>query len=88
MRLAVSLLLGTVLLAGCNNPCQRTCARMKNFAEECGFNVSDAEFDACIDEQSAATKEDKETCREFGSNIERTWDCDVAAEYWGAPEGS
>ena len=89
MRLA-AVLVTALLLAGCNNSCQRVCVRMKTFAEDCGFQVSDAELDACLDEQSTASKDDRAICKDFGDagTIERTWDCEVVADYWGAPAGS
>ena len=89
MRLA-AILMTSVLLAGCNNPCQRVCVRMQTFAEDCGFQVSDAELDACINEQAAPSSDDRAICKEFGDagTIERTWDCEVAADYWGAGSGT
>ena len=49
-----------LLHAGCNNPCQRLCFRMKTFAEDCGFTIPAAELDACVNEQkSPLIREDK-----------------------------
>ncbi len=90
MRAAVLALLTAVVLSGCNNSCQRLCVRMKTFAEDCGHTVSDAELDACIDQEDAASSEDKDVCSEFGDlgSIQTRWDCEVAGDYWGGGGGS
>ncbi|MCB9673692.1 MAG: hypothetical protein H6737_01170 [Alphaproteobacteria bacterium] len=54
-----------LLLGACQTPCQRLCVRMADYAEECGFTVSDAEIDTCIAEQADA--EDQGACRAAGA---------------------
>lgn len=70
------LLTSASLLGGCLSPCQQVCVRMADYAEECGFTVSDAELDTCIDEQADA--EDQGACRRAGAPavIRAEWSCD------------
>ncbi len=80
MRL-VGFLFG-VALAGCQNPCQSLCVRMTDYAEECGYSVSDEAVDACVEEQS--DPEDPSVCRDFGTadRIREEWTCDDMAVYF------
>lgn len=80
MRL-VGLLLGFAV-AGCQNPCQSLCVRMADYAGECGFSVSDADVDACIEEQS--DPEDPSVCRDFGTadQIREEWTCEDMGVYF------
>jgi hypothetical protein len=65
-----------LLLGACQTPCQRVCVRMADYAEECGFTVSDAEIDTCLDEQASA--EDQGACRRAGApqTIRNEWSCE------------
>lgn len=91
MRWVLSLLTATAALAACNNPCQALCARMADYAEECGYPVPPEEVDACIDRQAsgALEPEDKEACREFGDPevIRAQWNCEELEQYWSAGTG-
>jgi len=85
MRLAsITVLLGG-LIQGCANPCQQVCGRMANYAEDCGYTISDAELDACVDVQASPEKEALAICRDFGDldTIERQWSCEELDAYWG-----
>ena len=89
-RWSVLALAALAATAGCRNACQDICVQMANYAEECGFNVSDAELDACLDEQSSdLEKTDKEACRDFGSPelIRNEWSCNDLEAYWGGGDG-
>lgn len=81
-RLALLLLVGA--LGACNNPCQDLCQRMADFAADCGYNVPEAEIDACVERQSSVEREDKAACRDFGDPevIDGQWTCDDLAAYW------
>jgi hypothetical protein len=71
--------------AGCRNACQDICLDMADYATECGFPVSDAEIDACLDEQSKVEeKEDRKACRDFNDPqaLRLQWSCDELADYW------
>lgn len=57
-------LVALVFLGACNSPCQRVCVRMAEYADECGFAVSDAELDACLDDEFSSDAES--TCRQTG----------------------
>ncbi|MEQ1564350.1 MAG: hypothetical protein ABMA64_01845 [Myxococcota bacterium] len=67
----------------CRNACQDICTRMADYATECGYPVSDAEIDACIEGQSAPG-ESRSACREFGDPevIRTQWSCEDLSEYW------
>lgn len=64
------------LVSACQTPCQRVCVRMADYAEECGFTVSDAELEVCLDEQADAP--DQGACRRAGDplTIRSEWTCD------------
>jgi hypothetical protein len=59
---------------------------MARFAEdECGFTVSEAEVDECIDSQRGdASSGDRVACREFGNerSIEEEWGCEELEGYF------
>jgi hypothetical protein len=65
-----------VLLSACNTPCQTLCVRMADYATECGYDVSDADLDACLDEQ--ATADDQGACRQASDpvTLRNEWSCD------------
>ncbi len=69
-------------LAGCQNPCQTLCVRMADYAEECGFTVTEADIDTCVEEQGSP--EDATVCREFGNaaQIREEWTCDDLGVYF------
>lgn len=78
-----------LLGAGCRNACADLCVRMADYATECGFSVSDAEIDQCIEEQNAdLTAEERDACQEFGQAevLRAQWSCDDLAVYW-EPKG-
>jgi hypothetical protein len=86
MRLASIVLLFGGLIQGCANPCQQICGRMASYAQEdCGYTVSDAELDACVDQQSSPESETLSVCRDYGDleTIRRQWSCDDLDAYWG-----
>lgn len=70
--------------AGCHNPCQSICTRMKNYAEECGIQVPDSDLKACFESQKGVDGEDAKACREYGdpAAIENQWSCEDVAVYW------
>jgi len=82
-------LLAAVVLAlagaGCNNACQATCQPVAEFSRECGYSVSDAEVDACIDAQADVTEEDLESCRTYGNPraVDDTLTCEDLPLLWG-----
>lgn len=77
-------LISVAVAAGCNNPCQRVCARMADYAEECGYDVSSSEIGDCISSQAGIEKQDIEQCRDFGDaqSIRLEWTCDDLDAYW------
>jgi hypothetical protein len=72
------LLAGLALLAtaGCRTPCQSLCIEMADYAEECGFTVSDSDIDTCLDEQR--DNDDQGSCRRVGApdTLRTEWTCD------------
>lgn len=88
MRLS-HLLLATIALAGCRNPCQQICAEMRDYAEECGFEVDKDEFSACIDGQKKPSDGDKAFCRDFGDGetLREEWSCEDLEIYWSPGGG-
>lgn len=81
----VALLALVPLWAACNNACQRVCVNMAKYAEECGYVVTGAEFDQCLDEQAgAASREARGACRDYGSlaTIRTQLTCDDVGIYW------
>jgi hypothetical protein len=74
---------------GCRNACADLCLEMAEYAEECGYTVSDEEIDTCISEQSAAGHDERKACREFGQGevLRAQWSCDVLADYWEPEDG-
>ena len=81
MRLLVGLLAG-LCWAGCQNPCQSLCTRMTDYAEECGYSVSEADQTACEDAQ--ADPADPSVCRIYGTadQIRDEWTCEDMAVYF------
>lgn len=82
-RRTLAILLGLPLFAAaCQTPCQRVCIRMADYAEECGFTVSDAELQTCLDEQADAP--DQGACRRAGDpqTIRSEWTCDDLAVFF------
>lgn len=71
-------LLLVLAAAGCNNPCQRLCVRLADYAAECGLDVSSSELDACLDEQADAPGDDLRACRTGGDpiTVREQWTCD------------
>lgn len=69
-------------VAGCRNPCQSLCVRMMDYAEECGYSVSDADLDACVEEQSDPA--DPSVCRTFGTadQLRDEWTCEDMGVYF------
>ena len=69
---------------GCNNPCQSVCARMADYADECGISVGSDEVGDCISEQAEVTAEEATQCRDFGDarSIRLEWSCDDLEVYW------
>ncbi len=65
-----------LLVAGCTTPCQRLCVQLADYARECGIEVSDAEVDACMDEQR--DEPNQGACRRTGGadTIRSEWTCD------------
>ena len=71
-------LLSLLLIAGCNNPCQALCEDMATIADECGTEFSEAEINSCVDDFAAPSKEDRQTCNEYGGLdvLRQNWTCD------------
>ncbi len=78
-----------VVLAGCQNSCQRVCVRLADYAEECGHSVSSSELTECFQQESAATADERERCRDFGDaqTMRQEWTCEDIDAYWGGPTG-
>ena len=85
MRALVPALFGIAVLAsGCHNACQKTCKEMAEYAEECGFTVSDDALKDCYKGQAgSASREDRAVCREFsdGDTIRQEWSCEDLEDY-------
>jgi hypothetical protein len=77
-------------LAGCRNPCQRLCDDMRDFAEDCGFEVSKDEFKSCLDAQSSKNteREKRQVCADTRGALEAEWTCDDVADYFTDPVGA
>jgi len=58
---------------------------MADFAQECGFGISDSELASCIEEQADESSDDKQFCRDFGDaeTIRNNWTCEELEDYWG-----
>jgi len=58
---------------------------MADFAEECGYPISDSELASCIEEQADESSDDKRFCRDFGDaeTIRNNWTCEELEAYWG-----
>lgn len=84
MRRAVVLWCGWLAMAGCHNPCQSVCTRMKNYAEDCGIQVPDADLEACFERQKQIDHDDAKACRDYGdpAAIENQWSCEDLEVYW------
>jgi len=76
------------LTAGCDNSCQQICDRMARYAEDCDFEISREDIQACKDAQAgASSRDDRAICREFNSSnvIREEWDCDDIRAYLNDP---
>lgn len=86
MRAAWSVLFVVFLgaLSGCGNPCPAVCDEMANYARDCGFTVTDAEIESCMDTQSSADADARSVCRDFGDRtvLRTTWDCIEIGRYY------
>ncbi len=91
MRLLLFLPVAVTLLGGCKNSCQQVCVRMAKYAEsECNLVVPSDQLSTCIEQQDgAASKDHRETCRDFGDidAIANEWSCAQLEVYWGAGDG-
>ena len=67
-----------VLLAACNNPCQSMCVEMANYAQECGYDVSSDELQACRDAIAEVTDELAQECITASDpdQLREWWTCD------------
>jgi hypothetical protein len=72
------------LVAGCDNPCQSLCVEMAQYADECGFEVSNDQVQECRDANATATLTDEraQTCIERSDPValREWWSCDDLAE--------
>jgi hypothetical protein len=86
--IVIAAVVGLLAGSGCRNSCQQICARMADIAaEDCGFTVTDAEVDACVEREGAGLEpEEKKACRDYGDPdvIRAQWSCDEMAPYWSA----
>ncbi len=84
--LALAMITGAPLAAGCGNPCQDLCKDMAAYAEdECGITVPDAQVTACIEAQAETTDDAAlKVCRQYDSKsaIEEQWGCDELDQYF------
>ena len=87
MQGTIALMLGGLMLSGCNNSCQMLCVRIAKVAEtDCGIPVPDEDIATCIDRQAgAASRDDRSTCRSANSldDIRAEWSCDDMAYFLG-----
>ena len=76
-------------LAGCRNPCQKLCDDMRDFASDCGYEVSKDEFKSCLDAQSSKnTERDKrQVCADTRDALDAEWTCDDVSDYFTDPVG-
>ncbi len=79
----LSLVLSLAALAGCRNPCQDICTSMADLAEECGYEVTADEEQACLDEMARGNLADEEieACAEHG-DVREEWDCNDLDAFW------
>ena len=84
----ITLLLLSFAISGCSNPCEKLCVRMADYAEECGYVVTESQITECLDTQKAAPENDLEACGDFNDpvTIRREWACEDMAIYWDAGE--
>lgn len=77
MRPALLLLALGLLTTGCHNACQRMCVEMSEFAEECGYVVAEAEYDACLESNATdlVTPEQLDLC-------DANTDPDALRDWW------
>lgn len=76
---------GLLAATACRNACQDICPRMKAYAEDCGFEVSQDELRTCIQEQSGSnSSDDRAICRQEGSRstLREEWTCEDLSDYW------
>lgn len=87
MKRAMSGMVVWWLAAGCGSPCERLCENMADYADECGFTVSDADLDTCKAEQKSAESDAQQICRDYGDPevLRSEWACEDLEVYW---EGS
>lgn len=84
MRRSMTMAMVAVLgIAGCDNACQALCVNLADYGDECGAPWSQAEIDACIDDQGSASASDVKTCQDFGTpdRLRREWSCDDVLLY-------
>ena len=72
------------VVPGCGNPCPAVCDEMANFARDCGYTVTDAEIEECMEDQSSPTADERDVCRQFGDRafLRATWDCIEIGRYY------
>ncbi len=73
--------------AGCNNSCQRLCADMAKFAEDCGYDAWEKEdISQCRDDFASKNldnpKNSRDYCSTVSSSLEDEWECDDLAVYF------
>ncbi len=85
MRVNLFLLLGAALLAsGCRNACQKICKDMAEYAEECGYTVTDEDLKECYKSQKGSeSRDDRAVCRAFNDEeqLRAEWSCEDLEDY-------
>ena len=87
LLLLAALSIGAV---GCQNSCQKLCADMAKFAEDCGFDDWEKEDIAqCRDDFAGKNldnpKNERDYCSTVGDALDEEWECDDLAVYFDNP---
>ena len=72
------------LLSGCRNDCQQVCQNMADVASsECNQEFSQDQINQCMNtyRKKNLSAEQLDTCKAYGDNIAKEWDCDDIEVY-------
>lgn len=87
-RFVVLVAFDLVLLAnvGCRNECQQLCTQLADYADECGYTVSDGDVDQCIADHGAPKGPDAQACAQYSTPqaVREEWDCEEMGLYFSA----
>ena len=71
-----------IIFSGCNNPCQKLCDEIQNYAEECDFDFSKELQKECSVENRWLPKEDRQECALALPKLREEWTCDDIQVYF------